>query len=74
MPKKYELNIEGTVREWDRETITLAELRTLGGFGPDQEMIEIELKTNQETVLSDAAPIELKSGKGYAKKVEFKRG
>ncbi len=73
MPK-YEVNIEGTVREWDRETITVAELRGLAGFGADQQLIEIDLKDNSERVLEDGETITLKPGKGFAKKVEFKRG
>lgn len=73
MPK-YEVNIEGTIHEWDRDTITVPELRELGGFGPDQEMIEVELKDNSERPLADDETIELKPGKGFGKKVGFKRG
>jgi len=71
---KYEVNIEGTVYEWDKETITVEQLRKLAGFGPEQQMIEINLKDNSEHVLEDHEKIELKPGKGFAKKVEFKRG
>jgi hypothetical protein len=73
MPK-YEVNIEGTLHEWDRETITLAELRALAGFAADQQMIEIDLRDNSEHVLADGEQVHLKPGKGFAKKVEFKRG
>ncbi len=73
MPK-YEVNIEGTIHEWDRGTITVAELRGLAGFGADQQLIEIDLKDNSERVLADGEAVELKPGKGFAKKVEFKRG
>jgi Multiubiquitin len=73
MPK-YEINIEGTLHEWDRDTITVAELRQLGGLPADQEMIEVDLKDNSERVLGEGETIDLKPGKGFAKKVGFKRG
>ncbi len=73
MPK-YEINIEGTSHEWDRDTITVAELRQLGGLPADQEMIEVDLKDNSERVLGEGETINLKPGKGFAKKVGFKRG
>jgi len=73
MPK-YEVDIEGQTYEWDRETITVPELRHLAGYGPDQQMIEVDLKDNSERVLEESETIELKPGKGFAKKVAFKRG
>jgi hypothetical protein len=71
---KYELDIEGQIHEWDRDTITLSELRQLAGYAPDQQMIEVDLKDNTETALIEGTPIELRPGKGFAKKVAFKRG
>jgi hypothetical protein len=71
---KFNVDIEGQFYEWDRETITVPELRELAGFGTDQEMIEVDLKDNSERVLEESATIELKPGKGFAKKVAFKRG
>lgn len=71
---KYEVNIEGTIHEWDKHTITVQQLRELAGFGPEQQMIEVDLNDNTETILGDDAVVELKPGKGFAKKVEFKRG
>lgn len=73
MPK-YEVNIEGQIYEWDRETITVPELRQLAGYGPEQQMIEVDLKDNTERVLDESEIVELKPGKGFAKKVVFKRG
>jgi hypothetical protein len=71
---KYEVNIEGQVYEWQRDTITLPELRQLAGYAPDQQMIEVDLKDNSERVLEESETVELKPGKGFAKKVAFKRG
>jgi hypothetical protein len=73
MPK-YAIDIEGTPYEWDRDTITVAELRELGGLPAGQEMIEIDLKDNSERVLTEEETIDLKPGRGFAKKVAFKRG
>jgi len=70
----YEVDIEGQIYEWQRETITVPELRQLAGYGPDQQMIEVDLKDNSERVLEESETIELKPGKGFAKKVAFKRG
>lgn len=73
MPK-YEINIEGNSYEWDHDSITVPELRQLGGLPADQEMIEVDLKDNSERVLVESETIDLKPGKGFAKKVGFKRG
>lgn len=73
MPK-YEVNIEGQIHDWERDTITVPELRQLAGYAADQQMIEVDLKDNSERVLEESETIELKPGKGFAKKVAFKRG
>ena len=73
MPK-YEVDIEGRIYEWGRDTISLPELRGLAGYGADQQMIEVDLKDNSERVLEESDTVELKPGKGFAKKVAFKRG
>ena len=73
MPK-YEVDIEGQFYEWQRESITVPELRQLAGYSPDQQMIEVDLKDNSEHVLEESETVDLKPGKGFAKKVAFKRG
>jgi hypothetical protein len=73
MPK-YQVDIEGQIHEWDRDTITVAELRELAGYAPDQQMIVVDLRDNTERALADDETIELKPGIGFAKKVSFKRG
>lgn len=73
MPK-YDVDIEGQIYEWDRDSITVPELRELAGYAVDQQMIEVDLKDNTEQVLGDDSVVELKPGKGFAKKVVFKRG
>jgi hypothetical protein len=73
MPK-YEVDIEGQIYPWDRDSITVPELRKLADYPPDQQMIEVDLQDNSEEVLADDAVVALKPGKGFAKKVVFKRG
>jgi Multiubiquitin len=73
MPK-YQVNIEGTIYEWDKDTISVPELRSLAGLAADQDMIEIDLKDNSERSLGNDEVVDLKPGKGFAKKVVFKRG
>lgn len=73
MPK-YKVDIEGQIYPWDRDSITVPELRELAGYPPDQQMIEVDLQDNTEVVLADDAIVALKPGTGFAKKVVFKRG
>ncbi len=73
-PKKFEIDIEEAIYEWDQETITVPQIRELGGLPTDTPVIEIDLEENTETELAEDAVIELKPGKGFAKKVRFKRG
>jgi hypothetical protein len=71
---KYFVNIEGTEHPWAEATITLAQLRDLGGWDPGQQVVEVDLEDNSETTLQEDAPIALKPGHGFAKKVKFQRG
>ena len=73
MPK-YKIDIEGQIHEWDGDSITVPELRALAGYPADQQMIEVDLKDNSERALAEDETVELKPGKGFAKKVVFKRG
>ncbi len=71
---KYEINIEGVVKPWDKPTITVPEIRRLGGFPADQPVLEVNLHDQSERTLAGDEVIELKPGHGFAKKVGFKRG
>lgn len=72
--EKYEVNIEGVVHEWDEATITVPEIRTLAGWDSTQQVIEVDAKDNSERTLAENETVELKPGKGFGKKVSFKRG
>lgn len=70
---KYRIDIEGTLFDWDRDTITTEEIANLGGWEPNVGVIEID-KDNNERTLVPGEVVELKPGQGFAKKIKFKRG
>ena len=72
--KKFIVNIEGKDYPWDGETITVPEIRNLGGLSATDPVIEVDLRDNTQRTLAEDEVVELKPGKGYAKKVQFKRG
>lgn len=71
---KFEVNIEGTFYPWDRDTITVSDLRRLAGLPADQPIELIDLKTNIQRTLGEQEVVELKPGLGFSKKVKFQRG
>jgi hypothetical protein len=73
-PKKFHIDIEGTIHDWDQETITTPQLRQLGNLPADEPVVEIDLKENTERQLAEDEIVELKPGQGFAKKVRYKRG
>ena len=70
---KYHLDIEGTLKPWDKDTITTEEIISLGGWDPSQGAILID-ENNQEHTLQPGQVVELKPGMGFSKKVKFRRG
>ena len=71
---KYFVNLEGTEEAWNDETITVAEIRDLGGWDASQPIVEVNLETNDERTLREDETVTLKPGHGFAKKVKFQRG
>lgn len=70
---KYFVEIEGTEYEWPTETITVADIRSLGKLPGDVPVIEVDPDNNERT-LAEAEVITLKPGHRYGKKVRYKRG
>jgi len=70
---KYRIDIEGTLHDWNDDTITTEEVCRLGGWDISQGVIVID-KDNNERTLQPGEVIEVKPGMGFAKKVKFKRG
>jgi hypothetical protein len=71
---KYEVNLDGDVRDWPKSTITVSEIRGLAGWGADQPVVIVDLKTNEERDLREDEVVDLKPGQGFSKKIKFKRG
>ena len=71
---KYEVNLDGDIREWDKSTIRVPEIRDLAGWGDDQPVVIVDLKTNEERDLREDEVVDLKPGQGFSKKIKFKRG
>jgi hypothetical protein len=70
----YLINIEGVEHPWDHDTITVPQIRELGGLPASDPVIEVDLKDNTERTLKEDAVVEIKPGKGFGKKVKFQRG
>jgi len=70
---KYQLDIEGTLYPWEKDTITTEEIISLGGWDPSLGAIMID-KDNVEHPLQPGEVIEVKPGLGFSKKVKFRRG
>jgi hypothetical protein len=71
---KYFVNLEGNEVLWDRDSISVSEIRTLAGWDASQPVIEVDLHENTERTLPEDAVVALKPGQGFAKKIKFKRG
>lgn len=71
---KFAINIEGTEYPWDTDTISVPEIRRLGHLPETDPILEVDLKSNTERTLPEDEVIHIQPGKGYGKKVRFKRG
>jgi hypothetical protein len=71
---KYTINIEGQEHNWDRDTITVPEIRELGSLPSDLPIIEIDLKTNDQRTLAEDEVVTLRPGLGFSKKIKYQRG
>lgn len=71
---KFHIDIEGTIYDWDKDTITVPELRELGNLPLDLPVLEIDLKDNTQRELAEDEVVELRPGLGFSKKVRYQRG
>ena len=71
---KFHVNIEGIEHDWDHDTITVAQIRALGGLPSNLPVEEIDLQTNVQRTLSENEVVQLRPGLGFAKKIKFQRG
>ncbi len=70
---KFTLDIEGTLKPWDEDTITTEQIAALGGWDASLGVLLIDKDNNERTLLPGEV-IELKPGMGFSKKVRFRRG
>ncbi len=71
--KKLYVNIEGREYPWERDTITAAEIRTLGNLPANLPVVE-EFPDGTERTLGENETVELKPGHRYGRAPKFKRG
>ena len=70
----FRINLEGHDHKWLTPTIYADQIRFLAGWDDNQQIIEVDLATNEEHTLADRTPIEVRPGAGFARKIKFKRG
>jgi hypothetical protein len=74
---KFQVLIDETLHSWDKETITAAEVRELGGLPSDSPVLKVDLTTNDEQPFGEDEVhklVPLDPGKPVVKKIGFKRG
>lgn len=73
---KYDVWIEDTIHPWDKDTISLAEIRELGGLPADCPMAAVDLVAETELPLSEDAVHEVRQrdpGKPLVKRTRFRQ-
>ena len=70
---KLEIDIEGALKPWDKDTITTEEIAALGGWDPSEGVVLVE-PDNSERNLHPGEVVKLRPGVGFYKKISFKRG
>ncbi len=71
---KYEVDIEGAYKPWDKDTITTEEVAALGGWDPSLGVVLVNLEDGTERTLQPDEVVKLEPGLGFSKKVLFQRG
>ena len=71
---KFEVDIEGEFKPWDKDTITTEEVAALGGWDVSVGVVLVDLDDNTERTLQPGEVVKLRPGLGFSKKILFKRG
>ena len=72
----YEIWIEDTIHPWDKDTISLAEIRELAGMPADCSVVAVDLVAEQQVPLSEDSVHEIpprEAGRPLVKRMQFKR-
>ncbi len=73
----HEVMIEGKAHPWDKDTISVADIRALGGLPADSAVIEEDLRDGTERTLDEdevLQPGRIEPGKRPTKRVNFRQG
>lgn len=70
---EYFIDIEGREYEWDKPTITVPEIRSLGKIPADQPIVQ-EAPDGTERTLAENEVVELKPGHRHGRAPKYKRG
>ena len=73
---QYEVLIEGTVHSWGKDTISVADIREIGGLPANTAVVEENLRDGTERTLGEdetLRPGKLEEGKKPTKRVNFRR-
>ncbi|MGH3621097.1 MAG: hypothetical protein ACRDQ5_04810 [Sciscionella sp.] len=73
----HEVMIHGRAHPWNEATISVADIRELGGIPADVPVIEEDLRTGTERTLPEdevLRPGTLETGKRTTKRVNFRSG
>lgn len=71
---KFEIDIEGAFKPWDKDTITTEEVAALGGWDVSKGVVLIDLEDGTERTLEPGEVVKLRPGIGFSKKIRFQRG
>lgn len=71
--KKFFVNIEGTEYSWDKETITVQEIRNLGNIPTDQQIIQ-ESPDGTERTLEENETVTIQPGHRHGRSAKYRRG
>ena len=71
---KYQVDIEGALKPWGKDTITTEEVAALGGWDVSEGVVLINLEDGTERTLQPGEVIKLGPGIGFSKKILFQRG
>ena len=71
--QKFYVNVEGVEYPWDKETITVVEIRSLGNIPSDQVVIQ-EAPDGSERTLGDNETVTLQPGHRHGRASRYRRG